>query len=165
LAQVRPYQRRLSRSTAMVLVPKANKKAILEYLFKEGVLTCKKDGYKAQHDDIAVPNLHVMMVMKSMVSQAKVVEKFNWQWYYYFLNNEGIEFLRAELNLAPQACPATLTKQTKPRQQYDDGEGKGKGKGGKSGGWGKGKGKGSWGKGKGGYEGDKDEAEKTTTEL
>jgi len=139
----------------MVLVPKADRKAILEYLFKEGVLTCKKDGLKAKHDDIAVPNLHVMMVMKSMVSQAMVVEKFNWRWHYYFLTNEGIDFLRTELHLPAQVCPATLTKQTKSRPQLGgSGEGgapKG-GFGGKGEGWGKGKfgkGKGSWGKGKG----------------
>jgi small subunit ribosomal protein S10e len=148
----------------MVLVPKANKRAILEYLFKEGVLTCKKDGYKAKHDDIDVPNLHVMMVMKSMVSQDKVVEKFNWQWFYYFLTNEGIEFLRAELNLPAQVMPATLTKQTKARQGGDDdGEGRKGGKG-KGGGWGKGKGKGAWGKGKGGYGGDGEKDEKPAEE-
>jgi len=144
----------------MVLVPKANRKQILEYLFKEGVLTCKKDGLKAKHDDIDVPNLHVMMVMKSMVSQAMVVEKFNWRWHYYFLTNEGIDFLRAELHLPAQVCPATLTKQSKARPQLG-GSGESAPKGsfsGKGESWGKGKwgkGKGSWskGKGKGGYEG------------
>ena len=34
-----------------------------------GVLTVKKDGYKKKHDDVDVPNLHVMMVMKSLESE------------------------------------------------------------------------------------------------
>jgi len=136
----------------MVLVPKANRKAILEYLFKEGVLTCKKDGLKAKHDDIDVPNLQVMMVMKSMVSRAMVTEKFNWRWHYFFLTNEGIDYLRGELNLPAQVCPATLTKQQKPSRPQLSGGGEGNFGGKSEGGKGKGKGswgKGSWGKGKG----------------
>lgn len=45
----------------MVLVSRKNKKMILENLFKEGVLAVKKDGLKKQHDDIEVPNLHVLL--------------------------------------------------------------------------------------------------------
>ena len=58
----------------MVLVSRKNRKMILEYLFKEGVLAVKKDGFKAKHDDIDVPNLHVMMVMKSLASRDLVKE-------------------------------------------------------------------------------------------
>ena len=28
-----------------------------------------------------------------------LTEKFNWQWYYYFLTNEGIDYLREVLHL------------------------------------------------------------------
>ena len=78
----------------MVLVSRKNKKMILEYLFKEGVLTVKKDGngvYKEKHDEIDVPNLHVLMVMKSLASKDYVKFKFNWRWFYYFLSDKGIE--------------------------------------------------------------------------
>merc|ERR1712094_143445 len=63
-----------------------------------------------------IPNLHVMMVMKSMCSKNFVTEKFNWMWHYYFLTNEGIEYLREYLNLPATVFPSTLTKQrtTKP---------------------------------------------------
>ena len=46
-----------------------------------------------------IPNLHVMMVLRSLCSRGYVTEKFNWQWYYYFLTNEGIDYLREVLHL------------------------------------------------------------------
>ena len=36
----------------MVLVSKQNKKKILMYLFSEGIITVKKDGFKKEHDDV-----------------------------------------------------------------------------------------------------------------
>merc|ERR1711865_474108 len=119
---------------AMVLIPKKTKKAILEHLFKEGVMVVKNDPRASRHNELEdIPNLHVMMVMKSMASKAYVMEKFNWMWHYYFLTNEGIEFLREYLNLPATVFPSTLTKQRPSRPQLsaggDDGGGKGKGKG------------------------------------
>merc|ERR1719316_2121974 len=78
------------------------------------------------------------MMMKSLTSKDFVKEKFNWQWYYYFLTDEGIEHLREVLHLPAQVFPTTLTKQrpTRPAMAAaggDDGGGRGKG-------WGKGKG-------------------------
>ena len=65
----------------MVLVSRKNRKAVLEYLFKEGVIAVQKDGLKPKHDHIDIPNLHVMMVMKSLASRDIVIEDFSWQWY------------------------------------------------------------------------------------
>merc|ERR1719478_1931425 len=121
----------------MVLVSKKNKRTILEHLFKEGVIVCKKDGKAPKHNELDVPNLHVMMLMKSLTSRDYVKEKFNWQWYYYFLTNEGIEYLREILHLPAQVFPSTLTKQrpTRPALAGAD-QARGDDKGGK--GWGKG---------------------------
>merc|ERR1719326_2435494 len=91
------------------------------------------------------------MLMKSLTSRDYVKEKFNWQWYYYFLTNEGIEYLRDILHLPAQVFPSTLTKQRPTRPIGDEEEG-GK-RGGK--GWGKGFGRGKGGGGYGkGWEGD-----------
>merc|ERR1719213_1078582 len=87
------------------------------------------------------------MLMKSLTSKDFVKEIFNWQWYYYFLTNEGIEHLREVLHLPPQVFPQTLTKQRPTRAMAGAGGDGGGDRGGK--GWGKGKGKG-WGKGGGG---------------
>eukprot|EP00921_Rhytidocystis_pertsovi_P002312 GHVQ01003952.1.p1 GENE.GHVQ01003952.1~~GHVQ01003952.1.p1 ORF type:complete len:170 (-),score=32.87 GHVQ01003952.1:107-616(-) len=104
------------------LIPKRNKKAIYEYLFKEGVLVVQKDAKIVKHPEIGqseeedkkvdVPNLHVMMTLKSLHSRNYVDEKFTWQHHYYFLTNEGIEYLREYLHLPPSVFPATLTKKS-----------------------------------------------------
>merc|ERR1719240_118964 len=89
-----------------------------------------------------------------MESKGLVKAHFNWQWYYYFLTDEGIAMLREELHLPASVFPATLTKQSRPQRNVGnpaesyggDGERKGKGKGkGK-----KGKGKGGWSHGRDG---------------
>merc|ERR550514_2061736 len=116
---------------------------ILEHLFKEGVIVCKKDGKAPKHNELDVPNLHVMMLMKSLTSRDYVKEKFNWQWYYYFLTDGGIEHLREVLHLPAQVFPSTLTKQRPTRPMGDEGEGDRRGG---KGGWGKG----GFGRGKGG---------------
>merc|ERR1719412_2329726 len=101
----------------MVLIDRKERRLILTHLFKEGVLTVAKDPRKDKHDDITeVRNLKVYMVCRSLTSKGYLMEKFNWQWHYYFLTNEGIEYLREVLHLPPQVFPSTLTKQraTKP---------------------------------------------------
>merc|ERR1719454_2525361 len=75
------------------------------------------------------------MLMKSLTSNDFVKEKFNWQWYYYFLTDEGIEHLREVLHLPPQVLPATLTKQQRPQRHANPAEASGER------GYGKGKGK------------------------
>merc|ERR1719424_2444547 len=85
------------------------------------------------------------MVMKSLASRDMVDEKFNWQWYYYFLKNEGIEHLREVLHLPAQVFPSTLTKQRPSRPAMAGGDGGGGDGGGKGGGKGWGKGKSKWG--------------------
>merc|ERR1719463_702509 len=129
----------------MVLIDKKVRKQIYEHVFKEGCICVKKAPNACKHNELEdIPNLHVMMVLRSLCSRGYVSETFNWQWYYYYLTNEGIEYLREVLHLPPQVFPQTLTKQrpTRPAMAAGGGdEGGGKG-------WGKGKGKG-WGKGKG----------------
>ncbi len=132
----------------MVLIPKKNKILVYSYLFKEGVLVAQKDYYKAKHDEIDVPNIHVCQLLKSLVSRGLVNQTFNWQWFYWYLNDEGVAYLRTYLNLPDEYVPNTHKKKAgatparvgptpgeKPDGEYrerGDGEGgKGKGKGGK----------------------------------
>ena len=46
-----------------MLMPKKNRVAIYEYLFKEGVLVAKKDFTAPKHPEIDVPNLHVIKAL------------------------------------------------------------------------------------------------------
>ncbi|CAM9203494.1 unnamed protein product [Discosporangium mesarthrocarpum] len=96
-----------------MFIQKKNRLAVYSYLFREGVLVAKKDFFKEKHDEIEdVPNLEVLMLMKSMKSRELVRETFNWQYYYWYLTPEGIEYLREYLHLPEEIVPATLKKST-----------------------------------------------------
>uniref|UniRef100_A0A8C1BWL1 Ribosomal protein S10 n=2 Tax=Cyprinus carpio TaxID=7962 RepID=A0A8C1BWL1_CYPCA len=100
-----------------MLMPKKNRVAIYELLFKEGVMVAKKDVHLAKHPELAdknVPNLHVMKAMQSLKSCGYVKEQFAWRHFYWYLTNEGIQYLRDFLHLPPEIVPATLRRQTRP---------------------------------------------------
>ncbi|KAG5070244.1 hypothetical protein JHK85_002621 [Glycine max] len=80
----------------------------------KGVCFAKKDFNLAKHPEIDVPNLQVIKLMQSFKSREYVRETFAWMHYYWFLTNDGIEFLRTYLNLPSEIVPATLKKQAKP---------------------------------------------------
>uniref|UniRef100_A0A8C3HXT1 Plectin/eS10 N-terminal domain-containing protein n=1 Tax=Chrysemys picta bellii TaxID=8478 RepID=A0A8C3HXT1_CHRPI len=85
--------------TATILMPKKNRIAIYELLFKEGVMVAKKDVHMPNHPELAdknVPNLHVMKAMQSLKSRGYVKEQF------------GIQYLHDYLHLPPEIVPATL---------------------------------------------------------
>jgi small subunit ribosomal protein S10e len=73
-------------------------------------MVAKKDPNAAKHHTLEVPNLHVMKLMQSLKSRGYVKEQFNWGWFYWFLTNEGIEYLRDFLHLLPEVVPDTLKK-------------------------------------------------------
>ncbi|XP_022734419.1 40S ribosomal protein S10-1-like isoform X3 [Durio zibethinus] len=52
--------------------------------------------------------------MQSFKSKEYVRETFAWMHYYWYLTNDGIEFLRTYLNLPSEIVPAALKKSTKP---------------------------------------------------
>ncbi|KAI8320210.1 hypothetical protein GQ54DRAFT_298793 [Martensiomyces pterosporus] len=91
-------------------IPTANRKLIYENLFKDGVLVAKKDFNAPRHQDIAVPNLQVIKAMQSLTSRGYVKTQFSWQYYYYTLTDEGIEYLREYLHLPSEIFPATFKK-------------------------------------------------------
>lgn len=74
--------------------------AILEVLtrgisrFEEGVLVARKDYNAPKHEELDVPNLEVIKAMQSLTSKGLVKTQFSWQWYYYVLTTEGVDYLR-----------------------------------------------------------------------
>uniref|UniRef100_A0A2K5IK08 Small ribosomal subunit protein eS10 n=1 Tax=Colobus angolensis palliatus TaxID=336983 RepID=A0A2K5IK08_COLAP len=85
-----------------MLMPKKNRIAIYELLFKRGVVVAKKDVHMPKHPELAdknVPNLHVISDVK---------EQFAWRHFYWYLTNEGIQYLRDYLHLPLEIVPATL---------------------------------------------------------
>ncbi|KAI8811375.1 Plectin/S10 domain-containing protein [Cladochytrium replicatum] len=97
----------------MMLIPKENLKRIYQSLFQEGVMVAKKDYNAPKHQDIDVPNLQVIKALQSLDSRGYVKTQFSWQYYYYYLTNEGIEYLREYLHLPPDVIPRTFVKTTK----------------------------------------------------
>mmetsp|Transcript_64647 Transcript_64647/g.145837 ORF Transcript_64647/g.145837 Transcript_64647/m.145837 type:complete len:145 (-) Transcript_64647:403-837(-) len=93
-----------------MIIPKKNKILVYSYLFKEGCLVAPKDYWKAKHDEIDVPNREVMLLMKSLTSRGLVNETFNWQWFYWYLNDEGVEYMRQYLHLPEEYVPNTHKK-------------------------------------------------------
>lgn len=93
-----------------MLMSKDNRKAIYTYLLEKGVIVAKKD-YTSQHPHVKeVPNLHVIKALQSMKSRGYVKEQFAWRHYYWYLTNEGIQYLRDYLHLSSQVLPETLKK-------------------------------------------------------
>lgn len=51
-----------------MLMPKKNRRAIYEYLFKEGVMVAEKDFHKPVHPDLeSIPNLQVIKAMQVFI--------------------------------------------------------------------------------------------------
>ncbi|SPO05767.1 probable 40s ribosomal protein s10-b [Cephalotrichum gorgonifer] len=94
-----------------MLIPKSDRKLIHEYLFREGVLVAKKDYNLPKHDDIDTKNLYVVKACQSLTSRGYVKTQFSWQYYYYTLTPEGIDYLREWLHLPAEIVPATHIKQ------------------------------------------------------
>merc|ERR1712188_361756 len=119
----------------VMLVPKKDRLIIYRYLFKEGVMVAKKDCNKPKHDDPELPvkNIYVVKLLTSLKSRGYVTEKFSWQWYYWYLTNEGIEHLRESLHLPAEIVPSTLKKSSRPAAR---GVERSEGRGGKGGDWG-----------------------------
>ncbi|KAJ1427066.1 Plectin/S10 domain-containing protein [Ochromonadaceae sp. CCMP2298] len=105
-----------------MLITKKNRIMVYSYLFKEGAMVVKKAKYADKHsDELNIPNIEVMCLLRSFSSKKYVTEVFNWQWYYYYLTNEGIEFLREFLCLPADIVPATLKKSIAAAPEGRDG--------------------------------------------
>ncbi|KAH8921087.1 hypothetical protein BT69DRAFT_1283435 [Atractiella rhizophila] len=99
-----------------MIITKDKRRAIYESLFKEGVLVAKKDYNLPSHSpELDIPNLQVIKACQSLTSKGYVKTQFNWNYYYYTLTNEGIEYLREWLHLPAEIVPATHKKAVRPQ--------------------------------------------------
>ena len=57
-------------------------------------MVAKKDYNAPKHEELDVPNLEVIKAMQSLTSKGLVKTQFSWQWYYYVLTPEGVDYLR-----------------------------------------------------------------------
>ncbi|CDZ97639.1 40s ribosomal protein s10 [Phaffia rhodozyma] len=105
-----------------MLISKQNRRAIFENLFKEGVAVAAKDFNAATHPEIeGVSNLEVIKAMQSLTSKGYVKTQFSWQYYYYTLTPEGLDYLREFLHLPSEIVPNTLKRPTRPAKAQGPG--------------------------------------------
>ncbi|KAL9658118.1 hypothetical protein ABK040_013031 [Willaertia magna] len=89
-------------------IPTEDRLAIMQYLFKEGVLVAKNDLRLKTHPNIqGVKNLYVVKLLKGFATRGLVKEQYAWRHHYWFLTNAGVNFLREYLHLPPNIVPAT----------------------------------------------------------
>ena len=82
-----------------MFILKATRIKIYSQLFRDGVIVCKKDSQGDHPEMEGVPNLQVWKLMQSLKSKGYVRETYNWRYLYYYLENEGIEYLREYLGI------------------------------------------------------------------
>lgn len=75
------------------------------------MLVAKKDYNLPKHNDIDTKNLYVVKACQSLTSRGYVKTQFSWQYYYYTLTPEGLDYLREWLHLPAEIVPATHIKQ------------------------------------------------------
>ena len=100
----------------MVLVTKEQRRSVFKYLLREGVIVVKKDAYLPLHQNVTtVPNLQVMMIVKSLKSRGCLEQSYNWGWFYCSLTHTGVSYLINELGLPSDSkiLPATYSKKGK----------------------------------------------------
>jgi hypothetical protein len=91
----------------MVQVQKSEKKAVYRYLLQEGVIVIHKDFTTQPHKGTSVPNIHVRLLLRSLKDRGLVELVFSWQYYYYFINEQGKKYLSEYLNLTEEVVPLT----------------------------------------------------------
>jgi len=117
-----------------MLIPKKTRNLVYKHLFTEGVM-CAKDAPNAphHHELKSIPNLHVMKLLQSLASRGFCNKRFSWRWYYYFLTNEGVTYLREYLGALPEhVTPKTHVKSaSRPqtaRPGFEGGDREGRGR-------------------------------------
>ena len=65
-----------------MLIPKKDRLAVYQYLFKEGVLYAKKDFNLAKHPELDVRNLYVIKLLQSLEAKELVKEIYAWRHFY-----------------------------------------------------------------------------------
>lgn len=78
-------------------------------------MVAEKNFNAPAHADLPqIRNLEVIKAMQSLTSKGYVKTRFSWQWYYYTLTPEGLDYLREYLHLPSEIVPQTHKKPARP---------------------------------------------------
>ena len=91
----------------MVQIQKQDRKTVYRALLNDGVIVIQKEFSGNPHKGTNVPNIQVWMLLRSLKDRGMVDIIFNWQWFYFFLNEEGKKYLAEFLNLTEEVVPMT----------------------------------------------------------
>ena len=141
----------------MTYVPKKTRDDVYRYFFVEGVVTCKKDPLGTWEGELGgkkfhAPALSIWYLMRSMKSRGLIKEQFAWRQFYWYLNDEGVNYLRKYLHLAETVVPNTHKKSAKEDENLErmpERRGRGGARGGRGGR--------GFGRGRGGYGADREQ--------
>ena len=73
-------------------------------------MVARKDFNIPKHHTLDVRNLYVIKAMQSLASRGYVRTNFSWMWYYYFLTDEGIDYIRDYTGVDADLQPKTRQK-------------------------------------------------------
>lgn len=146
------------------IVPKKSRDDVYRFLFTEGVLSCKKDRLTNWEGALGgkkfnVPVHHVWYLLRSLKSRNLVKEQFAWRHFYWFLNDDGVAYLRKYFHLADSVVPNSMKPLKDSEEQFErrpprpQGEGEGRGRGRGRGGF-SGRGRGGYGAERSAYQGE-----------
>lgn len=106
-------------------LPTVKRSSVLTIYFifsSEGVVVAKKDFNQPKHDEIDTKNLFVIKALQSLTSRGYVKTQFSWQYYYYTLTEQGVEYLREYLHLPEHIVPGTYmqdrSQTQRPQRRY-----------------------------------------------
>src|SRR3989338_73800 len=115
-----------------MFIPSDSRVAVMQYLFKEGVVVATNALRLKSHPHIeGVRNLHVVKFMQGFAARGLVKQQYAWRHYYWFLTNAGVNYLREYLNLPTTVVPAThkltgkkiqIISTDRPKKQFKAGE-------------------------------------------
>ncbi len=83
-------------------------------------MVVKDDQNLPQHADLKLPNLHVMLIMRSMCSRGYVRKQYAWRVQYWFVTDEGLNYIRQCLNLPDNVVPETMKVKPAPARTGGD---------------------------------------------
>ena len=94
----------------MVIVYREERKKVHIYLLQNGVICFPKDT-KEVNEVLGIENLKLFMICRSLMSKGCVTQLFNWQYHYFSLTNDGIQFLKSELGIEDESVQPITCRQ------------------------------------------------------
>merc|ERR1712050_678864 len=88
-----------------MFISKKDRKKVYKFLIKEGACCAEKDFSVPKHPMMNVLNLFVIKLMQSFEKKNFVTERFIWRHYYWYLTDEGHNYLKEYLFLDPDIKP------------------------------------------------------------